>query len=415
MIAEPVYRVTEGDQVVAEFPGIRLVTDCPTYTPDAAESPEIVALRQRDVSAIAERPEESDPVWTLTRLLSSPTLASKEWIYRQYDSTVRTNTVIGPGGDAAVLRIRGTDRAVAVKTDCNGRYAYLDPRMGARIAVAEAARNVACAGGRPMAVTNNLNFGNPRKPEIYFQLREAVAGMGEACRALGTPVTGGNVSLYNENPRGAVYPTPVIGMVGVVDSVSHVTRSNFSRVGDHVILLGQPTAELGGSEYLQRIHGVVAGAPPACDLDAERRLIDTLLAGITAGLVRSAHDCSDGGLAVALAECAIMDRDHPLGATIDLSAWANLPLRALLFGEAQGRALVSTAEPGRVLALAAEHGVPARDIGVVDGGATLQLTTGARKVSARLADLDDAYFEAIPRIMSRAAAAVPDSSATTTV
>ncbi|MDQ3950983.1 MAG: phosphoribosylformylglycinamidine synthase subunit PurL, partial [Gemmatimonadota bacterium] len=179
VIAEPVYRVTEGDRVVAEFPGSRLVTDSPTYTPPARESEAIAALRARDVAAIAELPEEHDPVWTLERLLSSPTIASKAWVYRQYDSTVRTNTVVGPGSDAAVLRVRGTEKALALKTDGNGRYVYLDPRTGGRIAVAEAARNVACAGGRPLAITNNLNFGNPRRPEVYYQLREAVAGMAE--------------------------------------------------------------------------------------------------------------------------------------------------------------------------------------------------------------------------------------------
>ena len=195
VIAEPVYRVTEGDRVVAEFPGIRLVTDCPMYEPNARESDDIRRRRAENVNAIAERPEEADPLWTLEELLRSPTIASKRWVYQQYDHTVRTGTVVGPGGDAAVVRIRGTDKAIALKTDCNGRYAFLDPREGARIAVAEAARNVACSGGRPMAITNNLNFGNPKRPEVYFQLKEAVAGMGEACRALGTPVTGGNVSL----------------------------------------------------------------------------------------------------------------------------------------------------------------------------------------------------------------------------
>ncbi|HVZ77121.1 MAG TPA: phosphoribosylformylglycinamidine synthase subunit PurL, partial [Gemmatimonadaceae bacterium] len=299
VIAEPVYRVTEGDRVVAEFPGTRLVTDCPTYTPPAQESSEIVALRARDIAAVPPRPEESDPAWTLLQLLQSPTIASKEWAYRQYDSTVRTNTVIGPGGDAAVLRIRGTDRAIAVKTDCNGRFAYLDPRQGARIAVAEAARNVVCTGAQPMAITNNLNFGNPRRPDIYFQLREAVAGMREACEALGTPVTGGNVSLYNENPRGAVYPTPVIGMIGLVESLAHVTLASFSVAGDSIVLLGECSDELGGSEYLHRIHGLVAGAPPSCDLAAERALHMATLQAIRAGVVRSAHDCSEGGLAVA--------------------------------------------------------------------------------------------------------------------
>ena len=242
VIAEPVYRVTEGDRVVAEFPGIRLVTDCPTYTPEARESEEVARLRARDVSLVEPRAEERDPAWTLERLLSSPTVANKAWVYHQYDTSVRTNTVVPPGGDAAVVRLRGTDRALALKTDCNGRYVYLDPREGARIAVAEAARNVACAGGRPLAITNNLNFGNPRRPEVYHQLREAVAGMGEACRALGTPVTGGNVSLYNESPSGAVYPTPVVGMVGLVDSLDHVTRSTWHGDGDAVVLLGDCTA-----------------------------------------------------------------------------------------------------------------------------------------------------------------------------
>jgi phosphoribosylformylglycinamidine synthase len=247
------------------------------YEPEARESDDIRRRRAENVHAISERPEEVDPLWTLEQLLASPTIASKRWVYQQYDHTVRTGTVIGPGGDAAVVRIRGTDKAIALKTDCNGRYAFLDPREGARIAVAEAARNVACSGGRPMAITNNLNFGNPKRPEVYFQLKEAVAGMGEACRVLGTPVTGGNVSLYNENPSGAVYPTPVVGMVGLVESLAHVTRSSFVTHGDSIVLLGDNTDEIGGSEYLQRIHGVVAGAPPRCDLAAERVLIEALL------------------------------------------------------------------------------------------------------------------------------------------
>jgi phosphoribosylformylglycinamidine synthase subunit PurL len=406
VIAEPVYRVTEGDRVVAEFPGIRLVTDCPTYTPDARESAEIAGLRARDVSTIIERPEEADPRWTLERLLASPTIASKTWVYRQYDSTVRTNTVIGPGGDAAVLRVRGTDKALAVKTDCNGRYCYLDPRMGARIAVAEAARNVACSGGRPMAITNNLNFGNPRKPEVYHQLKEAVAGMREACDALGTPVTGGNVSLYNEHPGGAVYPTPVIGMVGVVESIEHVTRSAFETAGDEIVLLGEPTQELGGSEYLHVIHGTVAGAPPACDLRRERAVIDALLEAIADGAVTSAHDCSDGGLAVALAECAVMNRQRMLGADVDLSHWSTLPLRALLFGEAQGRVVVSTDNAAAVLAVAKRHGVPARQIGTVRDAQSLKLRVGERSIEASLAQLANAYHESIPRRMARSAAPV---------
>jgi len=407
VIAEPVYRVTEGDRVVAEFPGTRLVTDCPTYTPDAVESDTVVKLRERDVSSIAARPQERDPRWTLERLLSSPTIANKAWVYRQYDTMVRTNTVVGPGGDAAVIRLRGTQRAIALKTDCNGRYVYLNPRIGTQIAVCEAARNVACTGARPLAITNNLNFGNPRRPEVYYQLRESVAGMGEACRVLGTPVTGGNVSLYNESPTGAVYPTPVIGMVGLIESVERVTRSMFQTSGDAIVLFGEPTAELGASEYLACIHGVVGGAPPACDLAAERALIDALLDAIGAGAVSSAHDCSDGGLAVALAECCVMDRQAQFGASVDLSRWEGLPLRALLFGEAQGRIVVSTSMPDTVLSIAAHHGVPAVQIGRVESQtAPLQITVGRTRVVAQLARLDAAYHEAIPSIMERAVQSV---------
>jgi phosphoribosylformylglycinamidine synthase len=411
VIAEPVYRVTEGDRVVAEFPGSRLVTECPTYTPAAEESADIRSRRERDVAAIAERPEERDPLWTLERLLASPTIASKSWVCRQYDTTVRTNTVVGPGaGDAAVVRLRGTSRALALKTDGNGRYTFLDPRVGGRIAVAEAARNVACTGGRPLAITNCLNFGNPTRPQVYYQLREAVAGIGEACRALGTPVTGGNVSLYNESPAGAIYPTPIIGMVGVIDSLDHVTRSGFSADAERaIILFGEPTAELGGSEYLAWVHGIVAGRPPECDLGRERSLIDLLLACARAGLTRSAHDTSDGGLAVALAECCIGDRERPVGADIDLSHWAALPCRAVLFGEAQGRAIISTDDGDAVLGLARGHGVSARRIGTVRPGSdTLRIALGTPGVSliAPLERLSATYHGAIPAIMARATPAV---------
>ena len=377
------------------------VTDCPVYEPEARESEEIRRLRARDVQGIAERPEERNATWTLEQLLSSPTIASKEWIFRQYDSTVRTGTVVGPGGDAAVVRLRGTNRALALKTDCNGRYVYLDPRVGGQIAVAEAARNVACTGARPLAITNCLNFGNPRRPEVFFQLREAVAGMGEACRILGTPVTGGNVSLYNESPVGAVYPTPVVGMVGLIESLDHITRAGFRRAGDAIVLLGEPTDELGGSEYLSRVHSVVAGAPPRVDLERERAVIDALLEAIRAGLVSSAHDCAEGGLAVALTECAIADREAMLGAMVDLSAWPALPSRALLFGEAQGRVVVSTADPAPVLAIAERHGVPAVEIGRVTEDARLRIVAGDRTIDAPLSRLAIVYYDAIASIMRR--------------
>jgi phosphoribosylformylglycinamidine synthase len=406
VIAEPVYRVTEGDRVVAEFPGSRLVTDCPVYHPDARESEAIIALRARNVDEIPERPEERDAAWTLRELLSSPTIASKAWVYRQYDTSVRTNTMLGPGGDAAVLRLRGTRKALAVKTDCNGRYVYLEPRTGGRIAVAESARNVACTGARPMAITNCLNFGNPRRPEVFFQFREAVGGMAEACDALGTPVTGGNVSLYNESPNGAVFPTPVIGMIGLAGDIDHVTRATFQQAGDTIVLLGEPTSELGGSEYLARIHGVTAGAPPRCDLQAERRLIDALLESIRSGVVSSAHDCSDGGLAVALAECAMANRDQRFSATIDLTAWGGIPRRALLFGEAQGRVVVSTDSADVVERIAASHGVPARRIGVVESAdKPFRIAYRAGELIAPVEQLVESYHNAIPSIMTRVAVA----------
>jgi len=365
VIAEPVYRVTEGDVVVAEFPGSRLVTECPQYTIDGKESAALKAARAKDASMVPALPEERDHSWTLERLLSSPTIASKAWVWRQYDSTVRTSTVRGPGSDAAVVRLRGTDKALALCIDGNGRHVALSPRNGGRAAVCEAARNVACTGARPLAITNNLNFGNPKKPEVYFQLSEAIAGLGEACRVLETPVTGGNVSLYNENPQGAIHPTPTIGMVGLIESLSHVTPSAFQHVGDTIVLLGEPTAELGASEYLLAIHGLTIGAPPACDPTIERKLIDGLLEAIRAGVVCSAHDCSDGGLAVTLAESAIVERDAMHGFSVDLSHWAMLPHRALLFGEAHGRVVVSTANATAVLSIAQRHGVPARIIGTV--------------------------------------------------
>jgi phosphoribosylformylglycinamidine synthase subunit PurL len=406
VIAEPVYRVTEGDRVVAEFPGSQLVTDCPFYTPEAREDPAIQAARMTDVHAIAPRGEERDAAWTLETLLASPTVASKAWVTGQYDSSVRSNTVVWPGaGDAAVVRIRGTSRALGLKTDGNGRYTYLDPRVGGRIAVAEAARNVACVGARPMAITNCLNFGNPTRPAVYYQLREAIAGMGEACRALGTPVTGGNVSLYNESPAGAIYPTPVVGMVGLIDDFRHVTRAGFRDDAETaIVLLGEPTDELGGSEYLARIHNVVAGAPPRCDLRAERALIDALLAAVRAGAIRSAHDVSDGGLAVAIAECCIGNPERLVGADVDLSAWSALPIRALLFGEGQGRIVVSAADAPVVLAIAREHGVPARSIGTVrPQSRALRITAGGTRVVASLERLAAAYHGAIPGAMGIAA------------
>jgi phosphoribosylformylglycinamidine synthase subunit PurL len=401
------YVVLENGRTVADIPGEPLVNECPTYTREGREDPRITELRAFDPTEVLPLSGESDPGWTLKLLLDSPTLASKRWVYEQYDSTVRTNTVIGPGSDAAVLRIRGTSRAVAATTDCNGRYVYLNPRRGAMIAVAEAARNLACTGARPLAVTNNLNFGNPLKPEVYHQLSEAVAGMAEACRALDTPVTGGNVSLYNENPRGAIFPTPTIGMVGVIDDLAHVTPSGFQAAGDAVLLLGENRGHLGGSEYLKRVHDQVAGDAPPVDLQGERALQEALLDAIREGLVKSAHDLSEGGIAVALAECAIMEPRTRWGVEVTLDD--ALPPAALLFGEDQGRAIVTcdVTAVAAVQAIATRHGVAAREIGRVGApDSDFVIRTGAVVLEAEVAELAAIYENAIPRRMEREEATV---------
>ncbi|MGH7444145.1 MAG: phosphoribosylformylglycinamidine synthase subunit PurL, partial [Longimicrobiales bacterium] len=409
------YRVRENGVVVAEVPGYPLVTGCPTYTREAREADDVQQLRAWSPSARELAPAADHPTKVLLRLLAAPTIASKAWVHQQYDSTVRTNTVIGPGGDAGVIRIRGTSRGIAASVDCNGRYVYLNPRRGAMIAVAEAARNVACTGATPRAITNNLNFGNPLKPEVYYQMKEAVAGMGEACRAFETPVTGGNVSLYNENPTGAIYPTPVVGMIGVLDDVTNHVTMRFRDTGDAIILLGRNTDELGGSEYLKVVHGLVAGDAPHVDLAHERALQQTLIALADARLAKSAHDCAEGGLAVTLAECAIAGA---VGADVTLEstgiAWGatdramdaadTLHPAPLLFGEAQGRAVVSCAQTDveRVLALAGQHGVPAARIGTV-GGDDFTVRAGDAVIDAPLAHVAEVYQTAIPRLMERTA------------
>jgi phosphoribosylformylglycinamidine synthase len=394
------YVIREHGTVIVDIPGEPLVEGCPTYTRQGVESPEIAALRGWDASTLQPVFEESDPTWTLKRLLDSPTIASKRWVYEQYDSTVRTNTVVGPGSDAAVLRLRGTSKAVAMTVDCNGRYVHLNPCRGGRIAVAEAARNLVCSGALPRAVTDNLNFGNPLKPEVYFQMSEALRGIGEACAAFETPVTGGNVSLYNENPRGAIYPTPTIGMVGIVDDVAHVTVAAFRAEGDAIVLAGANTAELGGSEYLKVVHGLVAGDAPALDLAAESRLQRGVLASIRSGLVRSAHDTAEGGLAVALAECAFAGGADPFGVEVELDD--DLPANALLFGEAQGRVVLSCepAKEAELVRCLQIHGVPARRIGTVGPrGGIFRVATRDGEIRGLSTMLQNVYENAIPRRM----------------
>ncbi|MEX0891891.1 MAG: phosphoribosylformylglycinamidine synthase subunit PurL [Gemmatimonadota bacterium] len=393
------YRVRENGVVVAELPGAPLVTGCPTYVREGREDPAVTRLRDWQPDAAILEPAARHPKKILLRLLAAPNIASKAWIYRQYDSTVRTNTVTPPGGDAGVLRVRGSSRGIAATVDCNSRYVYLNPHRGAMAAVAEAARNLACVGARPRAITNNLNFGNPLKPEVYYQLKEAVAGMGEACRAFDTPVTGGNVSLYNESPTGAIYPTPVIGMVGVLEDVSRAVGLAFREAGDAVLLLGRNTHELGGSEYLKVVHGLVAGNAPAVDLVQERALQEALIGLAEAGLTRSAHDCSEGGLAVCLAECAMAS-----GLGLDATLTDEIPAAPLLFGEAQGRVVLTCApaDVPDVVEAITRHGVPVQEIGrVAARGAPFVLRAGVLTLEASVDDLAEVWNGAIPRLMER--------------
>ncbi len=392
------FRVREGERVVAEIPARPLTEDCPTYEREGVEAEEIRALREERLEHLEA---DGDLTVDFLRLLGSPNVASKAWIYDQYDSTVRTATVVAPGGAAGVIRIRGTRLGIAATTDCNGRYVYLHPRRGAMIAMAEAARNLVCVGAQPAAITNNLNFGNPLKAHIYYQFREAVLGMADACKAFETPVTGGNVSFYNETEGRAIYPTPVIGMVGIVDDVGHVTRQTFQSPGDHIVLLGSNVGALGGSEFLYLKDRRVAGDPPGVDLLAERALQRAVLQCAAESLVRSANDCSTGGIAATLAASALSDREHPTGFTAELDD--ALPGTRLFFGEDQGRIVLSVSPEHleRVLAVAEEHGVPARAIGhVTEASAGLHLTSDKSFIRCEAESARAVFHEALPALMS---------------
>ena len=392
------FRVMENGKVVADIPALPLTDGCPTYEREGIESDEIVALREMDLSE--HLIPEGDLTKSFLMLLGSPNVASKQWIYHQYDTTVRTSTAVRPGGDAGVVRIRGTKRAVAATTDCNGRFVYLEPKTGAMAAVAEAARNLVCVGAMPTAITNNLNFGNPLKAHIYYQLREAVLGMRDACGAFETPVTGGNVSLFNETDGKAIYPTPVIGMVGVIDDVDRITPNAFRSAGDDIVLLGENSGEIGGSEYLYVTADLVAGQPPSVDLPGEKRLQQAMLSLIHDGLVTAAHDCSQGGLACTLAEMALGDGEDPLG--VDAEIDEELRPVVSLFGESQGRIVISCdpSKTDEVLRAAKRYDVPARKIGTVrDADDDFTLRVRDASVSAPVGEMAEAYFQAIPKIM----------------
>ncbi|MCI0856056.1 MAG: phosphoribosylformylglycinamidine synthase subunit PurL, partial [Chloroflexi bacterium] len=389
-----------GDAAVARVP-VELLTDPPQYVREGVKPSWLDDLNAYDMTAL---PDVTDANSALLGLLAEPEIASKRWVWRQYDHQVLTNTVIGPGSDATVIRIKGTDRAIALATDGDGRMCYLDPYAGGAMAVAEAARNVVCAGAEPIAITNCLNFGNPEKLEVYFQLEQAIRGMAAACRALGTPVVSGNVSLYNETATGdgtarPIYPTPVVGMLGLMENVDQVVPMAFQAEGDQVFLLGVDglygdAAALAGSEYLRTAHDLVAGQP-RIDLELEVRLQKLCLEAGRAGLLKSAHDCSRGGLAVALAECCF-----PTGLGIGASG---VPIEgrldAALFGEAPSRIVVSTRNAASLQALAAEHEVPIFKLGTVSGD---RLVVGDA-LDVAVAEMRDEYEAGLPRALGQSA------------
>jgi phosphoribosylformylglycinamidine synthase len=398
-------RVTGDGRMRVRFRG-RAVVDIPV-DPVAASAPELdrparepADLRERqklDLSSVA--PEE-DPGAALEALLDDPNFGSKAWIWRQYDQLVQGNTILRPGGDAALVRVKREDgtptrKALALAVDCNPRFCWLDPRSGTIAAVAEAARNVACTGARPLALTNCLNFGNPEKPEIMWQLREAIAGLGEAAEALGTPVVSGNVSLYNETHGVPIFPTPTVAMVGLLEPWERHAVSHFREEGHAIVLLGETREELGGSGWLALRRGLEAGLPPRVDLEHERRLHRLLARAVASGWLVTAHDVSEGGLAVALAECCFTGGAE-IGAEVALAE--GMRPDALLFGESSGRVIAAAPDAAPLLAAAAEEGVPARAVGRT-GGPRLRIrgSRGAAWIDAPVARLRAVFERSLPR------------------
>ncbi len=403
VIEEPVLRVRHRGELVAEIPPDYLTKQCPVYY---LETEEPAYLKEAQPLDLARLPVPDDLNAVLLQLLNTPTIGSKRWVYEQYDWLVGTQTIIPPGaGDAAALRLRGSEKGIALKIDCNARYCYLHPYRGGQIAVAEAARNVACVGATPRAITDCLNFGNPQRPEIFYQFEQAVRGIAEASEFFGTPVVSGNVSFYNESERGAVYPTPTIGMLGILERAENAVGMGFKQAGDVVLFVCPPpsTSEkqeetlfgLGASEYLYVIHGLERGVPEPLDLEAERNLHRLLAALANRRLVQSMHDLSEGGFAVALAECALV---HGIGATVDLPAEAIAPRPdATLFGEFQTRVILS-AKPEHVEAIqqmTAAHGLACYTIGETGGDRVQIALHGQPTVNLTLSACQAAYEGAL--------------------
>ncbi len=420
-------KVRHGGKLVVDIPAKKIADESPVYHREAVEPAYIKEVQAFRLNGIADTTAPAD---VLKKLLAFPSIASKNWVYRQYDHQVRDGSVVLPGSDAAVIRIKTdslpvmsaelaakvgdakvSEKLIAMTVDCNGGYVYLDPYEGAKAAVAEACRNLACSGALPLGATDNLNMPSPLKPELFWQIKESVRGLADGCKAFNAPVTGGNCSLYNQSPAGPIDPTPTISVVGLIEKPEHVTTQWFKDEGDAIILLGDaveatPVQGLGGSAYLQVIHGKKTGAPPRCDLEVAKTLHTTLIGLIQSGLVKSAHDCSEGGLAVALAESCISQliaRDTPrlIGATVDLSAIKDVRLDALLFGETQSRVVISckALDAVKVVERAKLMGVPALQIGKV-GGDKLTLKTASGEFSAPLTELHDAWWNSIARAMA---------------
>ncbi len=392
---------TNGNNiVVAEIPAKALADDGPRYERPSAPPAYQEWLQSINLEAL---PDVKDPTAVLLSLLESPTIASKAWVYRQYDHMVRTNTLIRPGSDAAVLRVKGTNKAIAMTTDGSGRYCLLNPYLGATLAVAEASRNLVCSGAEPIGLTDCLNFGNPERPDIMWQFILSIEGIADACNVLNIPVVSGNVSFYNETNGLSIYPTPILGMVGLIEPAERATTQWFKQAGDRIILLGTTKDDLGGTEYLRVVHAREQGAPPALSLDEEKAVQRCVLKLIGEGQVRSAHDCSDGGLAVALAECCLSNPAQPTGAVVRL-AGQGLRLDSLLFGESQSRVVLSVSpdQADRVLRIAAEVGVVAVGIGQVGGERLVIEVADDRKrpgcrIDVDLATLQDRWANSLQR------------------
>jgi len=392
-------KISFNGKTVAIVPASTLVLggDAPVYKRESKEPAYFKELRDFDFISL---PEPKDYNEVLLKLLSSPNITNKNWVYEQYDTQVRTNTIVLPGGDAAVVRIKGTTKAIAMKTDCNGRYVYLNPYKGGAIAVCESARNVACTGAEPLAITNCLNFGNPYKPEVYYQFKEVIRGIGDACRILNTPVTGGNVSFYNESPDYAVYPTPTIGMVGLIENIDYVMTSHFKNEGDIIAVIGTDELKeisdgLGGSEYIKLIHNKVTGDAPDINIETEKKLIACILELIINKHINSAHDISDGGLAVAIAESCLMKRTSPIGCDVNVKYSPRKDFT--LFNESQSRILISLNKSNeeKVRQICKKNDISLTNIGAV-GGKSVKIN---KDININLEKAKDAYYNSIIKIM----------------